>query len=143
MTTIPRIPGETEIDRLGREYIQFRSNREELTKAENQRKASLMDILSECEPTDEKGNVVVSMSAKVGDVTGFKRERRVSNVLDQDAAAALVEKYGLEDDCYETITVLNEDALLGANFAGKISDEEIASLYTQKETFAFIMVKDK
>lgn len=143
MTTIPRLPGETALDRIGREYVQFRLRREELAKVESERKSELMDYLSNLAPTDDKGNVVTSLTAPIGDVAGFKRERRVSNVLNEEAAAALIEKYGLEEECYETITVLNEDALLGANFAGKISDEEIASLYTEKETFALILVKQK
>ncbi len=39
--------------------------------------------------------------------------------------------------------VLNEDGLLAANFDGTIPDEEMKALYTEKETFALVLLKDQ
>ena len=55
----------------------------------------------------------------------------------------VVKKYGLEEKCLETIVVLNEDGLLAANFDGTIPDEEMKALYSEKETFALVLVKEQ
>ena len=38
--------------------------------------------------------------------------------------------------------VLNEDAVLAANYEGKISDEQLASLYDEHEQYAFYLVTE-
>lgn len=128
---------------LIKQYLQFRKGREGLQKNEDFVKKSLMEVLTYEAESDEKGNSFIYLPEPMDGVEAVKRERRVSQVLDEDAALALVTKYGLEESCLETVTVLNEDGLLAANFAGIIPDDEIADLYSEKETYAFILVKEK
>jgi hypothetical protein len=128
---------------LIKQYLQFRKGREGLQKNEDHVKKSLMESLTYEVEADEKGNSFIYLPEPMDGVEAVKRERRVSQILDEDAALELIKKYGLEEDCLETITVLNEDGLLAANFAGVIADDEIAALYSEKETYAFILVKEK
>lgn len=128
---------------LIKQYLQFRKGREGLQKNEDHVKKSLMEVLTyEVEP-DDKGNSFIHLPEPMDGVEAVKRERRVSQVLDEDAALSLITKYNLEESCLETVTVLNEDGLLAANFAGVIPDHEIADLYSEKETYAFILIKEK
>lgn len=124
------------------QYLQFRRGRERFQKNEDILKKDLMLFLTANGEQDGKGGAVYTMEDPIDEVTGIKRERRVSQILDEEAAMELVLKYGLESSCLETITVLNEDGLLAANFAGVVPDEEIKALYTQKETFAFVLIKE-
>lgn len=124
------------------QYLQFRRGRERFQKNEDILKKDLMLFLTANGEQDGKGGSVYTMEDPIDEVAGIKRERRVSQILDEEAAMELVLKYGLESSCLETITVLNEDGLLAANFAGVVPDEEIKALYTQKETFAFVLVKE-
>lgn len=133
----------TESFDLIKQYLQFRQGREGLQKNEDHVKKSIMEVLTYEAEADEKGNSFIYLPEPMNGVEAVKRERRVSQILDEDAALDLVKKYKLEDDCLETVTVLNEDGLLAANFAGIIPDDEIASLYSEKETYAFILVKEK
>ena len=102
-----------------------------------------MTVLEESGEADDKGNRFYHFPEPVDGVQGVKRERRLSQSLDEDAAMELIEKHNLQNSCLENIVVLNEDGLLAANFDGIISDKEMASLYDEKESFAFILVKDK
>lgn len=124
------------------QYLQFRRGRERFQKNEDILKKDLMLFLTANGEQDGRGGAVFMLEDPIDEVAGIKRERRVSQILDEEAALELVTKYKLEDSCLETITVLNEDGLLAANFAGVVPDEEIKALYTQKETFAFVLVKE-
>jgi hypothetical protein len=128
---------------LARQYLQFRKGREALQKNEDTIKKTLMTVLEESGEADDKGNRFYYFPESVDGVQGVKRERRLSQSLDEDAAMELIEKHNLQNSCLENIVVLNEDGLLAANFDGIISDKEMASLYDEKESFAFILVKDK
>ena len=125
------------------QYLQFRKGREGLQKNEDVVKKSLMDYLSEEVEPDERGNRVFELPQPIDGVKGVKRERRVSQVMDENYALEIIKKYGLESTCLQTITVISEDGLLAANFAGDIPDSDIAALYSEKESFAFVLIKDK
>lgn len=124
------------------QYLQFRRGRERFQKNEDLLKKDLMLFLAANGDQDGKGGATYRMEDPIDEVVGIKRERRVTQMIDEDAAMALVTKYGLEDSCLETVTVLNEDGLLAANFAGVVPDEEIKALYSEKETFAFVLIKE-
>jgi hypothetical protein len=128
------------------QYLKYRWGREGLQTLEDSTKKELMAWL-ESHGENEDGHRYFHLPYPVDNgktvVTGVKRERRSSSVMDADAAMALVEKYSLQETCVEMVPVLNEDALLAANFEGAIPDEEFKAIYTEKETFAFILLKEK
>lgn len=83
---------------------------------------------------DDKGNAWIEAEG-LGRV---KRERRVSNVFDVDAAMEYLTSHGgdLYDQCVEMVPVVNEDALLAAIYEETIPDDVASTWYTEKETFA-------
>lgn len=126
---------------LARQYLRFRAGREQLQKNEDVLKKALMEMLSTQE--DDQGHGYFRFSESLDGIEGFKRERRVSQILDEDLAMKMILTYGLEDTCLETITVINEDGLLAANFSGVIPDEAMQDLYIEKVSHAFVMMKEK
>ena len=76
------------------------------------------------------------------EVIGIKRQRRESTVLNAERVMKLLEDKDMVADCTTTEVVLNEDAVLAANFEGRITDEEMASLWDTSETFAFYLVEE-
>lgn len=128
---------------LIREHLTFRKARENFAKKEDQTKKALMEFLASQGEVDEKGSRFFYVpEGEVEGITAIKREKRVSQVLDTDAAMALVKEKGLEAECIEMVPVLNEDALLAAAFDDRITDEEMGALYEDKESYAFILVKE-
>jgi hypothetical protein len=87
--------------------------------------------------TPQEFTAYKSGTPSIKTIVGIERRERRSNTLDQERALALIKKKGLTDECTETIVVLNEDALLAANFRGDITDKELATLYTESTSYAF------
>ena len=126
--------------------MSYRKLREDIQKQEDTVKKALMSELADHGEPDDKGNRFFNFQpGQVPGLEAIKRERRVSQIMDPDAAMKLIEKLELQETCLETITevVINEEALLAANFAGTLSDEDLATIYTSKESFAFVQVKEK
>lgn len=127
---------------MAKKYLTFRKGRESFQKNEDTMKKALMEDLASQGEVDDKGHRYFYFPEEVDGVFGLKRERRVSQILNEDAAMDLIERYGLQEVCIEHVPVLNEDALLAEAYKGTISDAEMQSLYETKESFAFILVKE-
>lgn len=134
---------DTEISGLLQQYLTFRKARERFAKNEDRFKKVIMEALDAQGQPDDKGNRFYHLDTPLDGVAGVKRERRLSQILDEDAALEVIDRYKLHESCLETIQVINEEALLAANFSGVIPDKEMQDIYQQKETFAFVLVKDK
>lgn len=144
-----------DVRRTLREHLKARKLREQVEKAENTYKGQLKDFLLEQGDVEDATNgsrwyrfdeadaFVDEADGKL--VTAIKAERRCSVLLDEDAALALIEKYGIREKAIviETVEVINEDALLALAFSGEIPDEEVQALYVEgTESFAFKVIKE-
>jgi len=93
--------------------------------------------------TDSNGSqyvrlpVPVEDSVKNKDIQVLKREHRVSKILDEDRATELLAERKLLERCTIMVPVLDEESILALNFEGVLSDEDLKSLYDEKETWAF------
>lgn len=134
------------------EYLTNRAQRERGEYHEGRLKKEMMDELAESGELDGGHRYLyvdtplVFHSYKGGKpvaktITGVQRKRAVSQPLNEERTMALLKEKGLLDECTEVVVVLNEDALLAANFRGKISDEEMAKLYDEEERFSFWLVE--
>jgi hypothetical protein len=75
-------------------------------------------------------------------VVGVERRERTSTILNTEKAMALIEKKQLVEECTEVVTVVSEDAILAANYQGKITDKELAGLYEENTTYAFWLTEE-
>jgi hypothetical protein len=141
--TIKRTP-RLDLAQSMKDYLQNRSMRERSEREESGIKAKLMAYLETHGDHLPVSPIPFVSYAKGSPVTktivGAKRTRRRSKVLIEDKAMALIKKKGL-DNCLTTIVVIDEDALLAANFEGVITDKQLADLYEEKDTYAFNLVE--
>lgn len=142
---------QVDIGPLFNHYLQQRMMRERTAAEEDRDKKELLAAIEAAgQPTDEghrrialtEEYVYVNPKGVEETVTAILRQRRVSQVLDEEATMALLKKKKLLESCTRTITVLDEDAVLAANYEGKISDAELSALYSENESFAFVMEKE-
>jgi hypothetical protein len=128
--------------KLAVEFVKMKKLRETMEKRERKLKEHLMETIAEVvEPTDD-GHCFLEFPFPIEGFRAIKRERRESVVLDADAALDLVNRLGLQETCIRMEPVLDEDALLAANFAGDIPDDDMKALYTRKESFACVPIKE-
>ncbi len=141
--TIKRTP-KLDIAEAMKNYLQNRSMRERSAREEDDLKKKLMSHLETHGDELEIPSVPFVSYAKGSPTTktiiGARRTRRRSKVLLEDAAMALIKKKKLAN-CIQTIEVIDEDALLAANFEGLITDAQLAALYEEKDTYAFNLVE--
>lgn len=151
---IPRNQTTADLAPAVEEYLQNRSMRERSEYHEGRLKKDLMGILEAVGEQVEKHKQTLDLDAplpytqyKAGKavpkkITGIERRERVSNRLDEDRALKLLARKGLTEECTQTIVAVDEDAILAANYAGKITDKELAALYEESSTFAFYLTED-
>ena len=161
-TTPRRVRRKRAIPDLGpsvEEYCLNRSTRERATVHENKLKGQLMDILEEVGvPDGDEGQhrkldleVPVEFVTYKGEkgtkktVTAIQRqERKGSMVLNTERTMAFLQKRKLMASCTVTEVVINEDAILAANFEGAISDDDLKALYDEgKPSYAFYLITEE
>lgn len=136
------------------EYLQNRSVRERATYHEDTLKKSLMMHLETSGEIQEGGHRSLELDAPLNyveykggkpkdkQVTGIERKRRQSASLNEDRTLALLKGLDLLDECTEVVVVINEDAILAANYEGRITDDQLKALYDESETFAFYLTAE-
>lgn len=70
-------------------------------------------------------------------IAGIERRSRTTQSLSEERTMALLDRKNLVEQCTETVRILNEDAVLAANYRGEITDAELAKLYDENTTYAF------
>ena len=145
-----------------REYLNNRSLRERSLVHENGLKAGLMAILEEGGVEDpEMGHRTLHLDEPLEFITykserpttkkilGIQRTKRKGTMtlseertLAYFAALPPAKRKLLLERCTMTIRVINEDAVLAANFEGVIPDEDLKALYDESDpTYAFNLLE--
>ena len=150
---IPRAPSAADLAASVEEYLANRSMRERSEYHEGRIKKDLMAILeaageqSERKQTLELDTPLPYRAYKNGQgtnkkVIGIERRESVTNKMDEDKTLALLARKGLTAQCTQTIVVVDEDAVLAANYEGTITDKELAALYAPSSRFSFWLTED-
>jgi hypothetical protein len=142
-----------DLDQQVADYLLSRSAEERAALVTGKYKKQFMELLAEVGELGENGSrkllleePVIFTSYKKGkaqekEITGILRQRRESTTLNPERTMAFLEAKGLLDSCTEMVRVLDEDAVLGANYSGNISDEEMEALFDKSESYAFYLVE--
>jgi hypothetical protein len=154
-----RKPAVPDIAPAVKEYCLNRSTRERSLYNENSLKAQLMRVLEEVgQPDGDEGehrklllNEPLEFTTYKGSkgskktVIGIQRQfRKGSMTLNEERTMAYLGARKLLDECTTTQVVINEDAVLAANFEGTISDDDLKGLYDEGQpTFAFYLVTEE
>jgi hypothetical protein len=140
------------------EYLANRSMRERSSYHENDIKARLMEILATVGvPDGDEGQhrkllldtpleftTYKAGKAKVTTIAGIQRQTRSGSMtLNEERTMAYLTKRKLLPTCTTTVTVINEDAVLAANFEGVIPDDDLKALYDEGDpTYAFHLIEE-
>lgn len=87
---------------------------------------------------DDQGHVWVDFDEPVDGVVALQMQRKVSKPLNEDKAEAILRKVGIYDECTTTVVVLDQDAIMAAHYAGKISEDEIDAMFPPSVSYALM-----
>lgn len=120
-----------------REFVGIKDQVKTLTSRQNEVKDRLKDAVESRGYRDSDGHFWFDLPEEIGGFTKLKRERRVSQSFDTEAALELARSKGLKK-CIRTIEVLDEDAFAAAVYTGDITKKEMEALKSENVTYAFV-----
>jgi hypothetical protein len=154
----PRVPDLTEVVD---EYCLNRSMRERSAYHEARLKSGLMSVLERVGESDGEHRKLlldapIEFTTYKGEkgikktVLGVQRQKRQGAMtLNEERTLAWLaglpngKRRRLMEQCLTTVQVINEDALLAANFEGQITDDELKALYDESDpTYAFYLITE-
>lgn len=118
------------------EYSRIKEQVDDLSKRQKELRDSLLGAIENLGETDDQGNFWMELPKPVGDVRVLKRQRRVTQTLNQERALQLLEENGLLDQCSQMVRVVDEDALMAAKWDGALTEEQIDSMIDTKVVWA-------
>lgn len=124
-----------------KQYVTLKRRIDDLTKEQSVLKSELSDLVDQQGETDDKGHVWLPLPEEVDGVVSLKRERRVSQSLDMDAAILILTQKGLAERCIKPIPTVAEDEVMAALYEGKLTEDDVDAMFPKKITWAFITSK--
>jgi hypothetical protein len=122
-------------------YIKYKKQLDELKKAQDIVKARLMEVVEKYGDEDDKGHYWFDLPGEVDGYVGMQRQKRISQKLNLGAAEDLLASKGLTETCIEMVPSVNEDAVMAAYYEGKLTEDDIDTMYPKSITWAFVPVK--
>jgi hypothetical protein len=160
---VTRRPAVPKLIETVREYLLNRSMRERSDWHEKQIKQGLMEVIATAglPDGDEGQHLKIDLPEPVEFVTykggkpttthvvAIQRQTRAGAMhLNEEKVMAFLAglkgaRKALYQECLATVQVVNEDAVLAANFEKRISDEELKGLYDESDpTYAFQLITE-
>ena len=121
-----------------REFVGLKAQLDQIGSRQGEIKDRLKEAVEARGYEDSEGHVWYDLPEEVEGYTRLKREKRIREKFDEEAALALVKKKGLEKKCIKMVPQLDHDALAGAVYAGDITEKEFQALIERTESYAFV-----
>lgn len=123
------------------EYAKIKASTEVLETRAKEIKQRLFAELDLNGEEDDKGNIQLVLPAEIDGIVRLEKQRRVTRKIDEQTAEEILEELGLADEVFELKRVVNEDALMAAYYEGKISEEQLDTMYPANVVWALRTLK--
>ncbi len=133
--------GTESVPAIVRQYVSLKDQSDVIIKRQNDVKKLLLSILDEDGVEDERGHISLPIDDEATGVKAITKQRRVSKSLDIEIAETILTKKGIKDLCLKMMPILDEDAIMAAFYEGKLTEEDIDSMFPPKISYAFILEK--
>ena len=144
MPIIKNDPGQSQDFEAALDIKQYVSLKDEVSSIESRLTVLKKRIFGHIEAlgeVNEKGSIVLAIPSHDSETKSVMKQRRVSKMFDEDSANSLLQERGLFDSCTKTITVLDQDAVMAAYYEGKLTDEDIETMFPEKVSWALVFEK--
>jgi hypothetical protein len=129
------------IRREVQQYVTLKDEADAIGERVTTIKKRLTSYVEDLGETNEKGSIVLPIGDERTGTKSIVKQRRVSKVFDEATANNLLKDKNLFDSCTKTITVLDQDAVMAAYYEGKLTDEDIDTMFPEKVVWALVLEK--
>jgi hypothetical protein len=132
------------LDNIRREvqqYVTLKDEADAIGERVTTIKKRLTGYIEDLGEANEKGSIVLPVEDERTGTRAIVKQRRVSKQFDEDTANELLKSKGLFETCTTTITVLDQDAVMGAYYEGKLTDSDIETMFPEKISWALVLEK--
>lgn len=141
-----RTPSMTPIERDFMQYLWLQEDIKNLQDQASKIKKTLIEHAETHGEVDDKGHQIFGLPKSLQmdgkSYVGFMRQRRVSQVFNEDRAEELCQSKGFEEETYlSTETYVDQEKITRLYADDLLTDEEFQSLIDTNETWAFVPVK--
>lgn len=124
-----------------KEYLQVKRTLDEMESRQKELREKLFAALDQEGLEDDKGNIQLELDEEILGIVRIEKQRRVSRKIDELKADDIIESNGLGDTVYVMTRTIDEDALMGAFYEGKITEDELDEMFPPKVTWALMTKK--
>lgn len=122
-----------------RQYLSLKGEVELLTNRVNTLKARLTEHVETAGETTDKGHLTLTVEDPIKGVVTLTKQRKVSKNIDMNIAEPLLEAKGIKEQCVKMVPVIDESAVMAAFYQGKLTEQDIDTMFPEKITWAFIV----
>ena len=119
-----------------REYVRLKASMKVMEARAKELNAKLMEKIELEGQEDSEGNIILDLAFDADGFTKLEKQRRAARKLDEDVAESVIAATGLEEEVYEMVKTLSEEKLMAAYYDGKITEEQLDSMFPVKVTWA-------
>jgi hypothetical protein len=124
-----------------REYLLLKESMSNMeTRSKELREKIFAHIDNEGEE-ESNGSISLYLEENIGDYQRVQKTRRAKRNLNETLAEEILETTGLADEVFEMKRVINEDALMGAYYEGKLTEEQLDEMFPTTVIWALTTLK--
>ena len=125
-----------------REFVKLKATMDILEARQKELREKLFEQLDLNGEEDSKGNIQLDLGFDAEGIVRLEKQRRTTRKLNELAADAIIEEAGIGLEVYEMKRVINEDALMAAYYEGKVTEEQLDSMFPVTVTWALRTLKN-
>lgn len=129
------------IRREVQQYVTLKDEADAIGERVTTIKKRLTGYIEDLGTPNEKGSLVLPIEDERTNTRAIVKQRRVSKQFDENTANDLLKSKGLFETCTTTVTMLDQDAVMGAYYEGKLTDADIETMFPEKVSWALVLEK--
>lgn len=122
-----------------REYVMIKGEITTLTKRQKELRDTLITTIEHAGYTDDQGHGWIEFDDEVAGTIAIQRQRKVKRGYDEEAAEKILTDLGLDETCFKTVRVIDEDAVYSALYEERLTEANIDEIFPQKIEWALVL----
>ena len=119
-----------------REYVRLKASMKIMDARVKELNSKLTEQIELQGEEDSEGNLFLDLPFDADGFTKLEKQRRASRKLDETIAESILADIGIEDEVYDMVKTLSEEKLMAAYYDGKITEEQLDSMFPVKVSWA-------